>query len=160
VSRFVSVWTTMQDGLSWCLWGAVNGNASAMWAAACCYRDAIGTRRNRVQAVRWYLAMLSVGDGEGVHEAITLAKSMSEAQIREAGRLAGREDDATLLLRLLRDRPWPARLLRPRRKGPRFRDGAESRLARPRRSRARRHSAISAWRSASAHECTRRTAAR
>jgi hypothetical protein len=49
--------------------------------------------------------MLSVVDGDGEHEAITLAKSMSEAQIREAGRLAGREGDATLLLRSLRDRP-------------------------------------------------------
>ncbi|MGH6657138.1 MAG: hypothetical protein ACRDVE_18295 [Actinocrinis sp.] len=43
---------TEQDALSWSLWGAVNGNVSAMFSAACCYRDAIGTRRNRVQAVR------------------------------------------------------------------------------------------------------------
>lgn len=103
---------TLQDGLSWCLWGAVNGKASAMWAAACGYRDAVGTRRDRVQAVRCYLAMLSVQDGDGVHEAIVLARRMSEAQIREAARLAGREDDAVLLLPLPGDRTRLNRLLR------------------------------------------------
>lgn len=93
--------TSMADGLSWSLWGAANGNASAMFTAACCYRDAVGTGRNRIQAVRWYLAMLSTGDGDGdgVHEAIILATRMSEAHIREAGRLAGRENDAVALLK-------------------------------------------------------------
>lgn len=103
---------TLADGLSWCLWGAVGGSASAMWAAACCYRDAVGTRRDRVQAVRWYLAMLSVRDGDGVHEAIVLAKRMSEAQIRQAARLAGREADAVALLSLPQDRSRLGRLLR------------------------------------------------
>ena len=103
---------TLQDGLSWCLWGAVNGSASAMWAAACCYWDAVGTRLNRVQSVRWYLAMLSVRDGDGVHEAIMVAKRMSEAQIREAARLAGRDDDAALLLPLPGDRSRINRLFR------------------------------------------------
>jgi TPR repeat protein len=104
--------TSMPDGLSWSLWGAANGNASAMFAAACCYRDAVGTRRNGVQAVRWYLAMLSTGDGDGVYGAITLAKHMSEAHIREAGRLAGRENDAAALLEST-DRPSWRRPLRP-----------------------------------------------
>jgi len=89
---------SLPDSLSWSLWGAVNGNISAMYAAACGYRDASGTRRNRVQAVRWYLAMLSAGDGDGVHEAINLARHMSQAQIREAGRLAGQEKHAVALL--------------------------------------------------------------
>jgi len=103
---------TLPDGLSWCVWGAVGGSASAMWAAACCYRDAVGTRRDRVQAVRWYLAMLSVRDGDGVHEAIVLAKRMSEAQIRQAARLAGREADEVALLSVAGDRSRFGRLLR------------------------------------------------
>jgi TPR repeat protein len=90
------------DGLSWSLWGAVGGNVSAMFTAACCYRDGVGARRDRVQAVRWYLAMLACGDGDGVHEAIELVKrGMTDAQIVEAGRLAGQEGDAWSLIKVV-----------------------------------------------------------
>lgn len=101
-----------EDGLSWSLWGAVAGKTSAMFTAACCYRDGVGSRRDRVQAVRWYLAMSAHGDGDGVHEAIEVAKQgMTDAQILKAGRLAGQETGARSLIdvvpaRQRRGRHW------------------------------------------------------
>jgi uncharacterized protein len=104
-----------EDGLSWSLWGAVAGNTSAMFAVACCYRDGVGSRRDRVQAVRWYLAMLAHGDGDGVHEAIEVVRQgMTDAQILKAGRLAGLEAEARSLIQVVpakqrrgrRWRPW------------------------------------------------------
>jgi hypothetical protein len=80
----------------------VDGNISAMFTAGCCYRDGVGTRRNCVQAVRWYLAMLACGDGDGVHEAIELVKrGMTDAQIVEAGRLAAQEGEASALIKVV-----------------------------------------------------------
>jgi uncharacterized protein len=92
--------TCDEDGLSWSLWGAVGGNVSAMCTAACCYRDGVGTRRDYVQALRWYLTMFVCGDGDGVHNAIELVKrGMTDAQIVQAGRLAGAEQGAQSLIR-------------------------------------------------------------
>ncbi|UXY39845.1 hypothetical protein [Streptomyces albidocamelliae] len=61
-----------------------------MNAAACWCRDGIGTTPDLIQAVRWFFVMLARGDGDGIHEAIRLAKAgaLDEEQIREAGRLA------------------------------------------------------------------------
>ncbi|WP_370378070.1 hypothetical protein [Catenulispora sp. GAS73] len=88
-----------EDGLSWSLWGAANGNPSAMFSAACCYRDGVGTRRDRMQAVRWYLVMVAHGDGDAAHDAMEVAKQgMTDAQILEAGRLAGQEAWARSLI--------------------------------------------------------------
>ncbi len=101
-----------EDGLSWSLWGAAAGNTSAMFTAACCYRDGVGSRRDRVQAVRWYLAMLAHGDGDGVHEAIEVVRQgMTDEQILEAGRLAGQEAEARSLIQVVpagqrRSRRW------------------------------------------------------
>ncbi|RAY11296.1 hypothetical protein DPM19_31615 [Actinomadura craniellae] len=69
-----------------------------MFAAALCYRDGTGTAPDPVQAVRWFLNMLDVGNGDGVHEAIQLARSMTEEQINQAAKLAGREPDAHTLI--------------------------------------------------------------
>ncbi|MBO4259118.1 tetratricopeptide repeat protein [Streptomyces griseorubiginosus] len=78
---------------------AESGHASAMFAAARRYRDGIGCAADPVQAVRWFLAMLDRGNGDGIHEAIRMAPSMTADQIREAGRLSGRESEAESLLR-------------------------------------------------------------
>ncbi|MFI1840219.1 hypothetical protein [Streptomyces olivaceoviridis] len=53
-----------------------------------------------MQAVRWFLVMLAHGDGNGIHEAIQLAKAraMDEEQIREAGRLARAPGSAEALI--------------------------------------------------------------
>ncbi|MCX5391146.1 tetratricopeptide repeat protein [Streptomyces sp. NBC_00094] len=79
-----------EEALTWYLWAAERGHTGAMNAAACWYRDGFGTDPDPVQAVRWFFVMSAYGDGDGVHEAIELAKSggVDENQVREAGRLA------------------------------------------------------------------------
>jgi TPR repeat protein len=95
-----------EEALTWYLWSAERGEPSSMFAAACWYRDGIGTPRNPVQAVRWYFTMLDHGNGDGVHEALQLARSgMTEEQIREAARLAGRPGDAEATIHVLRSSP-------------------------------------------------------
>lgn len=71
-----------------------------MNAAACSYRDGFGTAPDPVQAVRWFFVMLAHGDGNGVHEAIQLAKAgaLDAEQIREAGRLADDPASAKALI--------------------------------------------------------------
>jgi len=92
-----------QEALTWYLWSAERGEPGSMFAAACWYRDGIGTPRDPVQAMRWYFTMLDHGNGDGVHEAIELAKSgMTDEQIREAARLAGRPGDAEATIHVLR----------------------------------------------------------
>jgi uncharacterized protein len=49
--------------------------------------------------MRWYFTMLDHGNGDGIHEAIELAKSgVPDDQIREAARLAGREADGEVTI--------------------------------------------------------------
>lgn len=86
------------DALYWYLESAKSGHGKAMLIAGQWYRDGIGTGRDYVQAVRWFLTMLDRGNGDGIHEAIQLAPSMSTDEIREAGRLSGHTDDAELLI--------------------------------------------------------------
>ncbi|GIH18993.1 tetratricopeptide repeat protein [Rugosimonospora africana] len=91
-----------EEALTWILWAAERGYVDAMFAAGCWYRDGIGTLRNEVQAMRWYFTMLDHGSGDGVHEAIQLAKAgMTDEQIREAARLAGREADGEVTIQTL-----------------------------------------------------------
>lgn len=79
-----------EKALGWYVWAAERGHTGAMNAAACWCRDGIGTTPDLIQAVRWFFVMLARGDGDGIHEAIRLAKAgaLDEEQIREAGRLA------------------------------------------------------------------------
>ncbi|MER6275524.1 tetratricopeptide repeat protein [Streptomyces sp900105245] len=79
-----------EEALGWYVWAAERGHTGAMNAAACWCRDGIGTTPDLIQAVRWFFVMLARGDGDGIHEAIRLAKAgaLDEEQIREAGRLA------------------------------------------------------------------------
>ncbi|MER8032085.1 tetratricopeptide repeat protein [Streptomyces bauhiniae] len=86
------------ESLDWYVKAAKSGHAPAMFAAARRYRDGVGCEVDPVQAVRWFLAMLDRGNGDGVHEAINMAPLMTPDQIRKAGRLAGRTSEAELLL--------------------------------------------------------------
>ncbi|MFF4759607.1 tetratricopeptide repeat protein [Streptomyces sp. NPDC001292] len=89
-----------EEALGWYVWAAERGHTGAMNAAACWYRDGFGTAPDPVQAVRWFFVMLAHGDGDGIHEAIQLAKAgaLDEEQIREAGRLAGAPGPAEALI--------------------------------------------------------------
>ena len=91
------------EALDWYLYAAQRGHAGCMFAAGCSYRDGLGTAPDPVQAVRWFLAMLDKGNGDGIHEAIQLAKQdMTEEQIRTAGQLASRPSEAETLIRTAR----------------------------------------------------------
>ncbi|MFC9705926.1 tetratricopeptide repeat protein [Streptomyces sp. NPDC056943] len=93
-----------EEALTWYLWAAERGHTGAMHAAACWYRDGFGTEPDPVRAVRWFLAMLAHdegdGDGDGIHEAIEMARSgaVDADQVREAGRLAGDPGAAEALI--------------------------------------------------------------
>ena len=87
-----------EEALQWYVKGAEAGDKGSMFAAACWYRDGFGGPVDLVQALRWYLAMLDIGSGDGIHEAHQIAPAMSDDQIRAAGRLAGRITDAEIFL--------------------------------------------------------------
>ncbi|MGW8949666.1 tetratricopeptide repeat protein [Streptomyces sp. NPDC055709] len=88
-----------EEALAWYLWAAGRGETKAMYAAACWYRDGFGTAPDPVQAVRWFFTMFEHGDGDGIHDAIELAKQgMTDEQIHEAGRLAGQAGSAQALI--------------------------------------------------------------
>ncbi|MFI1434507.1 tetratricopeptide repeat protein [Streptomyces lydicus] len=93
-----------EEALGWYVWAAQRGHMGAMNAAACWYRDGFGTTPDPVQAVRWFFVMLAHGDGDGIHEAIQLAKAgvLDEEQIRDAGRLAGAPGAAEALIGTVR----------------------------------------------------------
>jgi TPR repeat protein len=87
------------EAFRWYLRAAISGHAPAMFVVGCWYRGGVGTPVNGVQAIRWFLSMLDRGNGDGIHQGLDLARYMTADQVREAGRLAGREADAELLLR-------------------------------------------------------------
>ncbi|MGW1627603.1 tetratricopeptide repeat protein [Streptomyces sp. NPDC002172] len=87
-----------EDSLRWYLRAAKSSHVPAMLVAARRYRDGIGTPIDPVQAVRWFLTPLDRGNGDGIHDALELATSMTVEQIREAGRLSGHADEAELLM--------------------------------------------------------------
>ncbi|WP_143175440.1 tetratricopeptide repeat protein [Cryptosporangium aurantiacum] len=88
-----------EEALRWFVRGASAGDPGCMFAAACWYRDGFGGPVDRVQALRWYLAMLDAGNGNGIHEAHGLVPHMSVDEIHEAGRLSGRLLEADLFAR-------------------------------------------------------------
>ncbi|MFE9627025.1 tetratricopeptide repeat protein [Streptomyces sp. NPDC006527] len=87
-----------EEALRWYVRAAKSSHAPAMLAAALRYRDGVGTAADPVQAVRWFLSMLDRGNGDGIHDAIQLARSMTLDQVREAGRLSGHPDEAESLI--------------------------------------------------------------
>ncbi|MFY1649976.1 tetratricopeptide repeat protein [Solwaraspora sp. WMMB762] len=86
-----------EEALRWYVRGADAGDKGSMLAAACWYRDGFGGPVDLVQALRWCLAMLDVGSGDGIHEAHGFVAQMSVDDIHEAGRLSGRLTEADLL---------------------------------------------------------------
>ncbi|MFF9915932.1 tetratricopeptide repeat protein [Streptomyces sp. NPDC013457] len=98
-----------EEALSWYLWAAERGHTGAMYAAGCWYRDGFGTEPDPVQSVRWYFVMFDHGDGNGIHDAIQLAKAvaMTENQIREAGHLAGLPAAAESLISVVQGKRPP-----------------------------------------------------
>ncbi|WP_236239336.1 hypothetical protein [Streptomyces sp. CC228A] len=88
------------EALHWYLRAAEQGHTGAMYAAACRYRDGLGTAPDAVQAIRWYFAMCAHGDGDGIHDAIAMARHglVSADGIREAGALAGDPSSAEALI--------------------------------------------------------------
>ncbi|MFK8905434.1 tetratricopeptide repeat protein [Streptomyces sp. YS-3] len=87
------------EALSYYLEAAEEGHAPAMFVAACWFRDGVGTEVDKVRAIRWFLGMLDRGNADGIHPAHELAQHMTTGEVREAGRLARREDEAELLIR-------------------------------------------------------------
>ncbi|MFF1966294.1 tetratricopeptide repeat protein [Streptomyces sp. NPDC058232] len=93
------------EALSWYLHAAQRGHIGAMFASGCRYRDGLGTASDPVQAVRWFLAALDSGKGDGIHEAIQLAKQgMTDEQIRIAGQLASCPSGAEMLIQIVHRR--------------------------------------------------------
>jgi uncharacterized protein len=90
------------EALEWYVRAADHGHVGAMNAAACWFRDGTAGEPDPVQAVRWFLGMLNYGNGDGVHEALLVARSMPPEQIREAARLAGRVGDGEAIIGTLR----------------------------------------------------------
>jgi TPR repeat protein len=98
-----------EEALAWILWAAERGFVDAMFAAGCWYRDGIGTRPDVVQAMRWFFTIFDHGSGDGVHEAIQLAKAgATDQQIREAARLAGRPADGEITIQVRDQSSGPA----------------------------------------------------
>ncbi|MFI1170030.1 tetratricopeptide repeat protein [Streptomyces melanogenes] len=95
------------EAFQWYLTAANAGNAAAMFAVAQRLRDGLGIERDDVEAVCWFLKMLQVGDGDGIHEAIEMARTMSDADLRRAGRKAGDVSGAETLIHTVR-RPGSA----------------------------------------------------
>ena len=86
------------EALGWYVWAAERGHVGAMDVVADWFRDGTAGEADPVQAVRWYLAMLNHGNGNGVHEAMQVARGLSPEQIRTAARLAGRVGDGEALI--------------------------------------------------------------
>jgi hypothetical protein len=87
-----------EEAISWYRKAAISGHVGAMNALASWYRDGIHGEPNLIEALHWFLAMLNYGNGDGMHEAIQIAPLMTEMQVREGARLAGREAEGEALL--------------------------------------------------------------
>ena len=73
-----------------------------MYALGCWARDGIVGSPDNIEAVRWYLAMMSAGNGNGIHHAIELATEMTDAEIRQAATRANRPELAESLIETTR----------------------------------------------------------
>ncbi|MFG2821414.1 tetratricopeptide repeat protein [Kitasatospora sp. NPDC048365] len=82
---------------------AAAGHERATVLAAECYRDGVGTEADPVRAVQHYLMLLDHHSGAGVPQALALARHLTDDQVREACRLAGRDDHARSILDTVRD---------------------------------------------------------
>ncbi|MBQ0981178.1 tetratricopeptide repeat protein [Micromonospora sp. M61] len=87
-----------EEAFEWYLFGAAAGQSNCMFVVGSWYRDGIGTSVDLVRGLRWFIAMLNEGSGDGVHEAHKLVSRMTSEEVREAVRLAGRPFDAEVFL--------------------------------------------------------------
>ncbi|GAA2444876.1 tetratricopeptide repeat protein [Streptomyces glaucus] len=71
------------------LTAAESGHDGAMYVVARWYRDGTAGRADSVEALKWFLRMIRVGNADGLHEAIDVARRVSDEEIRRAGELAG-----------------------------------------------------------------------
>jgi TPR repeat protein len=77
---------------------AESGHDGAMYVAACRYRDGTVSHPDKVEALKWFFKMLKSGNADGLHETITMARGMSDEEIRRAGQLAGSPGEAEAML--------------------------------------------------------------
>ncbi len=82
--------------------GAARGDTTAMHMTARWLRDGTAGAPDREAALVWFFRMLGEGDADGVHEAIEMAKSMTDEQIRRAGERAGRTAEAEAMIGTVR----------------------------------------------------------
>jgi uncharacterized protein len=105
-SKMLGDWFAKMDrepeACAWYLKAANGGNGEAMFALAKRLRHGRGTERDEVQALCWFVKMLQIGNGDGIHEAVQMARSMSDADIRRAGRMAGDLSSAEALIQTVR----------------------------------------------------------
>ncbi|GGN81770.1 hypothetical protein GCM10011579_068720 [Streptomyces albiflavescens] len=85
------------DALTWYERAAQGGHGPSI-ATGVRYRDAVGTDRDVVRSLTWFLMMLQVGNGDGIHESHQLVSGMSDQQIREAARRAHSPEWAEALI--------------------------------------------------------------
>jgi TPR repeat protein len=88
------------DALHWYEVAAGLGHIESMFAAGEWYRDGIGTEIDLVRSVRWFLQMLDAHRMEGVHEVFALGGQVTDEQILEAGRLAGKNAEAEKIVQM------------------------------------------------------------
>jgi hypothetical protein len=92
-----------EEALTWLVWAAERGHDGAMNAASDWFRDGIGTPTENVQAMRWLLPLTAKLNTDAVHKAHQLGDLMTDAQIREAGRLSGQPVEAETTVAMLEE---------------------------------------------------------
>ncbi|MFD7615051.1 tetratricopeptide repeat protein [Streptomyces sp. NPDC059828] len=71
------------------LQAAEAGHDKAMHVVACWYRDGIVGEPDRVEALTWFFRLIATGDADPLHEALLMARDMSDDDILRAGELSG-----------------------------------------------------------------------
>jgi TPR repeat protein len=80
------------------LTAAESGHDGAMYVAACWYRDGTAGRADSVESLKWFFRMIKTGNADGLHEAIAVARGISDEEIRRAGELAGCPSEAEAMV--------------------------------------------------------------
>ncbi|GAA3370735.1 hypothetical protein GCM10020367_18540 [Streptomyces sannanensis] len=78
---------------------AAQGSYRVLIQLGVMFRDGVGGPVDQVQAVKCFLRLLDIGYGDGLHEARSVSRSMSDRDIREAARLAGRPSEGEVLIK-------------------------------------------------------------
>ncbi|GAB2860766.1 hypothetical protein GCM10027074_29850 [Streptomyces deserti] len=88
------------EALHWYEVAAGLGHIDAMFAVGEWCRDGIGTDVDLVRSARWFLQMLDAHRMEGVHEVFALGEQVTDEEILEAGRLAGKNAEAEKIVQI------------------------------------------------------------